>query len=82
MTHNAFAVKAQIYFCLGLVAFWLTHIIYCFYTDSYGLLVAGAVLFPIGILHGVWITVAGFCNMLLWFISLLIASVSNFIGMF
>jgi len=32
---------------------WLTHIIACFKAAAYLLLVAGAIFFPIGILHGI-----------------------------
>ena len=47
---------------LGVVAFvwavaaWLTHIIYCLKTGTYLLLIAGAFVFPVGIIHGtgVW----------------------------
>ncbi len=50
---------------------WLTHVIFCFATGSYIILVVGAIAFPLGILHGVWLTVVGFCNMLLWVGSLI-----------
>lgn len=38
------------------LAGWLTHIYVCITAASYGLLIAGAIFFPIGILHGwgVW----------------------------
>lgn len=31
---------------------WLTHIVTCISSSLWGLLIAGAVLFPIGIIHG------------------------------
>lgn len=31
---------------------WLTHIIVCIKAASWGLLIAGAIMFPIGIIHG------------------------------
>jgi hypothetical protein len=36
---------------------WLTHIIYCILTSKYLLLIAGAILFPVGCVHGnmVWL---------------------------
>jgi len=34
---------------------WLTHITICFKTGAWGFLIAGAIFFPIGILHGVGI---------------------------
>lgn len=40
---------------LGVLSAWLTHIFNCFATDSWGFLIAGAIFFPVGILHGIWI---------------------------
>jgi len=39
-----------------LVGAWLTHIIFCLSTASWGFLVAGALMFPIWIIHwiGLW----------------------------
>ena len=34
---------------------WLTHIFYCFAHTLWGFLLAGALFFPIGILHGFFI---------------------------
>lgn len=34
-------------------AAWLTHVIVCIQTASWGFLIAGAILFPIGIIHGI-----------------------------
>ncbi len=34
---------------------WLTHIFTCFAQGFWGFLVAGAIFFPIGILHGFWL---------------------------
>ena len=31
---------------------WLTHVVVCLKTGSWGFLIAGAVLFPIGVIHG------------------------------
>ncbi|CDY76146.1 hypothetical protein BGLT_05219 [Caballeronia glathei] len=41
---------------LAVVAAWLTHIADCFISHSWGLLIAGAIFFPVGIVHGfgVW----------------------------
>lgn len=44
-------------FGLGLFAAWLTHVIVCLASASYGFLIAGAVFFPIAIVHGVMIWV-------------------------
>ncbi len=38
-----------------LFAAWLTHIFYCFAEAAWGFLIAGAIMFPIGIFHGVWL---------------------------
>ena len=42
---------------IGLVCFlaWLTHIFTCFGQGLWGFLVAGAIFFPIGILHGLYL---------------------------
>lgn len=34
---------------------WLTHIFTCFSQGLWGFLVAGAIFFPVGILHGMWL---------------------------
>ena len=38
---------------------WLTHVIECINTQAWGFLIAGAIFFPVGIVHGVglWIGV-------------------------
>jgi hypothetical protein len=36
-----------------LVAAWITHVVVCLKTAAWGFLIAGAILFPIGIIHGV-----------------------------
>jgi hypothetical protein len=35
------------------VAGWITHIVYCFMAAAWGLLIAGAIFFPIGVVHGI-----------------------------
>ncbi len=40
---------------LTVIAAWLTHIITCFSDGLWGFLIAGAIMFPIGIIHGVWL---------------------------
>ena len=40
---------------VGCVAAWLTHVITCLAAASWGFLIAGAIMFPIGIIHGVGI---------------------------
>jgi len=34
---------------------WLTHIFFCFSHAAWGFLIAGALFFPIGILHGFYL---------------------------
>ena len=34
---------------------WVTHIIHCLITAKYLLLIAGALIFPVGVIHGVGI---------------------------
>ena len=34
-------------------AAWITHVIHCLMAAKYGLLIAGAFVFPVGIIHGV-----------------------------
>jgi hypothetical protein len=42
---------------IGLICFaaWLNHIFTCFGQGLWGFLVAGAIFFPIGILHGIYL---------------------------
>lgn len=39
-------------FVAAVFAAWLTHVIVCLKTAAWGFLIAGAILFPIGIIHG------------------------------
>jgi hypothetical protein len=43
--------------CLGVIplAAWLTHVITCISEATWGFLVAGAIFFPIGMVHGIGI---------------------------
>jgi hypothetical protein len=34
---------------------WFTHIFFCFGSMAWGFLLAGAIFFPIGILHGMYL---------------------------
>ena len=40
---------------LAFIAAWLTHIFTCFAHEMWGFLIAGALMFPIGILHGIYL---------------------------
>jgi len=42
-------------FGFACVAAWLTHVFTCFAQVFLGFLLAGAILFPIGILHGFYL---------------------------
>lgn len=37
---------------LWMPAAWLTHLIVCFQDDRWGFLIAGAIFFPVAIVHG------------------------------
>jgi uncharacterized oligopeptide transporter (OPT) family protein len=34
------------------IAAWITHVVVCLQTSSWGFLIAGAILAPIGVIHG------------------------------
>lgn len=40
--------------CIGA---WITHIVYCLTSERWGFLIAGAILFPIAVVHGflIWL---------------------------
>lgn len=40
---------------IAFFAAWITHIITCFSDDRWGFLIAGALFFPVAIIHGVGI---------------------------
>lgn len=56
-----FAVSACVCIFVGMATFgaWLTHIIYCADVGAIGWLVAGVLVFPIGVIHGwvIWIRI-------------------------
>ncbi len=37
------------------VVAWITHLVTCFTLGLWGFLIAGAIFFPIGVAHGVWL---------------------------
>lgn len=37
------------------MAAWFTHLFFCFAQSVWGFLIAGAIFFPIGILHGFYL---------------------------
>lgn len=48
-------VLAALAFALATIAAWATHVIVCLKTSAWGFLIAGAVFFPVGVVHGVGI---------------------------
>lgn len=42
-------------FGIACIVAWLTHVITCLSLGLWGFLVAGALLFPIGVIHGIMI---------------------------
>jgi len=40
---------------LTCLAAWFNHIFTCFREGLWGFLIAGALMFPIGIIHGMWL---------------------------
>jgi len=52
-----FCEGVTMYQIIGLLCFfaWLTHVFTCFAQGLWGFLIAGALLFPIGILHGIYL---------------------------
>jgi hypothetical protein len=49
--------EAEIAWLIGIacVAAWFTHLFVCFTTAKWGFLIAGAIFFPVAIIHGVGI---------------------------
>ncbi|MGE3770259.1 MAG: hypothetical protein AB7G06_04835 [Bdellovibrionales bacterium] len=43
---------ADIGLIFAMFAAWLTHVIVCLQAGQWGFLIAGAIFFPIGIIHG------------------------------
>lgn len=41
-----------LFFALLFIAAWLTHVVTCLATAAWGFLIAGAIVFPIAIIHG------------------------------
>jgi hypothetical protein len=40
---------------IALFAAWLTHVVTCFQDERWGFLIAGALFFPVAIVHGIGI---------------------------
>tara|TARA_R110000787_G_scaffold156836_4_gene270785 strand:- start:149 stop:316 length:168 start_codon:yes stop_codon:yes gene_type:complete len=39
----------------SMVAAWLTHVVHCFTAEAWGLLIGGAIFFPIAVVNGIGI---------------------------
>lgn len=40
-------------FVITCIASWITHVIVCISEEIWGLLIAGAIVFPVGMIHGI-----------------------------
>ena len=40
---------------IAFLAAWITHVVHCFGEEAWGLLIAGALVFPIAIVNGIYI---------------------------
>ncbi len=47
-------IMALIFVLVGLSG-WLTHVVTCISDDRWGMLIAGGLIFPVGIIHGIGI---------------------------
>lgn len=54
MKDNIVAVSVVLMF-ITLAASWLTHVISCFIEGAWGFLIAGAIMFPVAIIHGFYL---------------------------
>lgn len=45
---EAFALALVVW----IVASWITHVVVCLKTASWGFLIAGAIMFPVAVIHG------------------------------
>jgi len=50
-----FGIIGVITLMLAPFAAWVTHILRCFNEDQWGFLIAGAIMFPIAVVHGILI---------------------------
>lgn len=53
MDSDAFGYLIGAVIFLGLLAAWFTHVIVCFTEGFWGFLIAGALFFPVAIVHGI-----------------------------
>ena len=48
------------FFVVTMISAWLTHIVTCLSDDRWGFLIAGALMFPVAIIHGIGIWFGAF----------------------
>jgi hypothetical protein len=60
MSYEGLGFFSGLALTLTLIAGWVTHVIVCIQTASWVLLIAGAIAFPIGIVHGIGIWFGAF----------------------
>lgn len=46
------ALRVWIGLVVWAVAAWITHVVVCLKTASWGFLIAGAIMFPVAVIHG------------------------------
>lgn len=56
-TNNVVASAGLFIVCLWVIsiASWFTHVVTCFTEEAWGFLIAGAIAFPVAIVHGIGI---------------------------
>ena len=52
-TESNIGFIASMAFALTMVGAWLTHIFHCLFASKYLLLIAGAFIAPVGVIHGI-----------------------------
>ena len=52
---NALGLVIIGFLVIGLPASWITHLIVCFSDEKWGFLIAGAIFFPVAMVHGIGI---------------------------
>lgn len=53
-------MNKTLFLALTALAAWLTHVIVCLKTASWGFLIGGAICFPVAIIHGIGIWIGAF----------------------
>ncbi len=50
-----FCILTGVIALLSILTSWLTHVIVCINEELWGFLIAGAIFFPVGVVHGIGI---------------------------